>query len=121
MSEQTQYTYDVFISYSHVQREWVRSQLLPPLEKAGLKVVIDYRDFEIGVACLVNMEQALDNSRHTLLVLTPAWLAREWTAFESLLVGTTDPAARRRKVIPLLLEPCQLPPRLAMLTFADFT
>ena len=37
MSEQTQYTYDVFISYSHVQQEWVRGQLLPQLEKAGLK------------------------------------------------------------------------------------
>ena len=45
MSEQTQYTYDVFISYSHVQQEWVRGQLLPQLEKAGLKVVIDYNTF----------------------------------------------------------------------------
>jgi hypothetical protein len=121
MSEQTQYTYDVFISYSHVQREWVRGQLLPRLKEEGLKVIIDYRDFKIGVPSLVNMERAVDNSRHTLVVLTPAWLASEWTEFESLLVGTTDPAARRRKVIPLLLETCKLPPRLAMLTFADFT
>lgn len=121
MSKQTQYTYDVFISYSHVQREWVRGQLLPQLEKAGLKVIIDYRDFEIGVPSLVNMERAVDNSRHTLVVLTPAWVASEWTEFESLLVGTTDPAARRRQVILLLLETCKLPPRFAMLTFADFT
>jgi hypothetical protein len=113
--------YDVFISYSHVQREWVRGQLLPRLEEEGLKVIIDDRDFEIGVPSLVNMERAVDNSRHTLVVLTPAWLASEWTEFESLLVGITDPAARRRKVIPLLLEACKLPPRLAILTFADFT
>jgi hypothetical protein len=121
VSEQTTYTHDVFISYSHVDSTWVRGQLLPSIEAAGLQVMIDYRDFEIGVPSLVNMERAVDNSRHTLVVLTPAWVASEWTEFESLLVGTSDPAARRRKIIPLLLEACRLPSRLAILTYADFT
>ena len=66
------------------------------------------------------MEQAVDISRHTLLVLTPAWVASEWTAFESLLVQTSDPAGRRQRLIPLLLKPCEPPHRIAMLTYADF-
>ena len=119
--QQTQYAYDTFISYSHVDRAWVWGELLPRLEAAGLKVSIDDRDFEIGVPSLINMERAVDTSRHTLVVLTPAWIASEWTRFESLLVATTDPAGRRRKLLPLLLAHCDLPPRLAMLTYVDFT
>jgi hypothetical protein len=121
MAEQADYTHDVFISYSHADREWVEHTLLPQLESAGLKVVIDYRDFELGVASLVNMERAVDSSRHTLVVLTPAWIESEWTQFESLLVGTADPAGRRRKLIPLLLKPCKLPTHIEILTRADFT
>ncbi|MGD2176787.1 MAG: TIR domain-containing protein [Anaerolineae bacterium] len=121
MSEQAEHEYDVFISHSHADREWVSGELLPRLEEAGLKVIVDFRDFEIGVPSLVNMERAVDQSRHTLVVLTPEWLASEWADFEGLLVGTADPAARRRKLIPLMLRPCDPPRRIAMLTYADFT
>ena len=116
-----EYQYDVFISYSHTDAEWVKEQLLPRLEQGGLKVNIDYRDFDIGAPSLVNMERAVDNSRHTLAVLTPAYVASDWTAFEGLLVGTIDPAARQRKLFPLLLKPCQPPRRIAALSYADFT
>jgi len=121
MTEHADYKYDVFISYSHADRTWVWDKLLPRLDEAGLRVCIDDRDFEIGVPSLINMERAVDNSRHTLVVLTPAWIESEWTEFESLLAGTADPAGRRRKLIPLMLKSCKLPPRIAMLTYADFT
>jgi outer membrane protein assembly factor BamD (BamD/ComL family) len=119
-SSPREYEYDVFISYSHVDQEWVRGELLPQLEKAGLRVIIDYRDFEIGAPALVNMERAVDNSRHTLLVMTPDWVESAWAEFEGLLAGTGDPAARRRKLIPLALKPCSVPNRIAMLTYANF-
>lgn len=121
MTEQTEYEYDVFISYSHTDKEWVHGWLLPRLEAAGLRVCIDFRDFDVGVPSLVNMERAVDSSRRTLLVLTPAWVNSEWTEFEALLTQTTDPAGRRRCLLPLLLQSCQPPSRIAMLTYADFT
>jgi len=40
---------------------------------------------------LVSMERAVEDSRHTLIVLTPAWVESQWTEFESLLAGTADP------------------------------
>jgi hypothetical protein len=112
--------YDVFISYSHADAAWVWDWLRPRLEEAGLRVCLDRRDFDVGAPSLENMERAVDHSRHTLLVLTPAWVDSEWTAFEELLTQTADPAARRRRLIPLLLQPCQPPRRIAMLTYADF-
>jgi hypothetical protein len=121
MAGQTEYQYDVFVSYSHNDRTWVCDELLPRLEEDGLRVCVDARDFEIGVPSLVNMERAVDNSRHTLAVLTPAWVESQWTEFESLLVGTADPAGRAGRLLPLMLQPCQPPRRIAMLTYADFT
>ena len=42
MNEQTEYTYDVFISYSHHDEEWVTGTLLPRLEEAGLRVCLTF-------------------------------------------------------------------------------
>jgi tetratricopeptide (TPR) repeat protein len=112
--------YDVFISYSHADRGWVWGELLPRLEESELKVIIDDRDFEIGVPRLTNIERAVDDSRHTLIVLTPDWIESQWTEFESLLAGAADPAGRRRRLVPIVLKPCNLPSRISMLTYADF-
>jgi hypothetical protein len=118
---QDQYANDVFISYSKADRAWVRNTLVPRLEGGGLKVIIGERDFELGVPKLINVERAVEGSRHTLLVLTPAWCESEWAEFDSLLTGTSDPAGRRRKLIPLMLQPCQPPGRIETLEPADFT
>lgn len=115
------YEYDIFISYSHRDRTWVMTELLPRLEGARFRVCIDERDFKIGTPSLVNMEFAVDRSRHTLIVLTPAWVESAWTEFESLLIGVADPAGRRRRMLPLMLERCTPPARIAILTYADFT
>src|SRR5436305_443372 len=62
---------DVYISYNGADESWVSETLLPQLEAAGLGVIIDYRDFEIGLPRLVNIERAVERSRHTLIVMTP--------------------------------------------------
>jgi hypothetical protein len=121
LSQQNIFDYDAFMSYSHRDGEWVRDWLLPRLEEAGLRACIDFRDFEVGVPSLVNMERAVEQSRKTLLVLTPNWIESEWTNFEALLVQTEDPSGLRRRILPLMRERCQPPKRIAMLTYADFT
>jgi TIR domain-containing protein len=115
------FSYDVFISYSTRDRHWVRHWLLPRLESAGFKVCIDSRDFDIGAPSMVNMERAVERSQKTILVLTPNWLESEWTTFEALLASSLDPAGQRQRLIPLLLTKCDLPTRLRLLTYADFT
>ena len=58
------------------------------------------------------MERAVQQSRKTLLVLTPAYLAGAWTTFEALLLQTLDPANQQRRLIPLRKEPCDPPLRI---------
>jgi len=118
---QGEFRYDVFISYSHRDSAWVRSTLLPHLEREDLRVCIADRDFAPGVARLINIENAVERSRKTLIVLTPAWIESEWATFESLLIQTNDPAGRQARMIPLRLKSCTLPKRIAMLTDLDLT
>ncbi len=115
MSDET-FEYDVFISYSHDDKEWVRGWLLPRLEDR-FRVCIDCRDFRVGVPSIENMEWAVESSRHTLPVYTPSWLESVWTGFEGILTLTVDV---QRGLVPVMLEDCELPLRLKAFTWADF-
>ena len=44
------YLFDVFVSYSHEDHQWVTEQLIPELEHKNpkLKVCIHERDFKVG-------------------------------------------------------------------------
>jgi len=95
--------------------------LLPKLEREGLHLCIDYRDFDIGVPSLINMENAIKRSRKTLLILTPSWVTSEWTAFESLLIQVQDPINLQQRILPILVQPSELPSRLQIFTNLDLT
>jgi|GEM_PF-2017553 len=112
-----EYSWDVFISYSHRDGDWVREWLLPAIESAGMHACIDYRDFGIGTPSVINMEQAVEHSRKTLLVLTPAYVTSEWCKYESLMRQTLDPANSSLGMIPVLHIPTELPTRLALFTY----
>ncbi len=114
------FAYDVFISYSHRDEDWVTRTLLPRLEAAGLRVCVDFRDFEIGAPSVTEMERAVVTSRKTLLVLTPNYLASAWTEFESVMLQTLDPANRQRRLIGLLKARSELPLRISYLSYVDF-
>lgn len=114
------FTYDAFISYSNRDREFANS-LLIALEKRNLKIAIDYRDFRIGSPVIKEMERLIENSRYTITVLSPDYLVSNWTDFELLTASTADPAARLRKIIPVMHREVALPARLKHLTYLDFT
>ncbi|MBN1343339.1 MAG: TIR domain-containing protein [Phycisphaerae bacterium] len=116
-----EFPHDVFVSYSHHNRKWVRNWLLPRLHEAGLTVCIDVECFDVGAPSMTEMERAVEQSAKTLLVLTPQYLESESCEFEIALAQRLDPAARRRRVLPLLLQKCDLPPRISGLVYADFT
>lgn len=121
VQSQDEFKYDVFVSYSHKNKKWVWEWLLPRLQKAGIKVCIDLDCFEPGAPVITEIERATIVSRKTLLVLTPGYLQSEWAELENLLTASQDPAARKRRLIPVLLERCELPLRLKSLIYLDFT
>jgi len=120
MADETEFAYDVFISYSSKDKAWVHDELLKRLEVSGLRVCIDYRDLQPGAPRVSEVERAVLTSHKTLLVLTPDYLADEWAEFGNLMVQTLDPASRDRRFIPLLKVKCELPLRIRHITYVDF-
>ena len=120
-AKRQRFRYDAFMSYSHHNKDWVRGWFVQQLKDAGLKICIDYENFEPGAPSIMEMERAVLQSRKTVLVLTPEYLQSEWAEFENILVQTLDPAAHRGRLVPVLLAPCDLPLRLEILTYVDFT
>ncbi len=113
--------YDVFISYSSLDKVWVRGELLKRIEQAGLKAFIDFRDFKGGAPSIKEMERGVVTCTKTLLVLTPDYIESEWCEIENIMAAKLSPANRDLRLIPLLKTECSKPPRIAALTHVDFT
>ena len=114
-------TPDVLLSYAPADAGWAEGWLLPRLEEHGLQTSVINRDLLAGGARLEQLAQLASEVRHTLLVLSPAWVGSEFDAFTGLVSHSTDPLGRQRKTIPLLREACKPPHSIARLVSADFT
>jgi len=120
MSNRAEYNYDVFISYAEADRAWVEGYLLDALGEAGVRCHSEAA-FALGAPRLLEFERAIQRSRRTLLVLSPAYLSDESNQFIDLLAQSYGLEMTKWPVIPLILRPVKLPPRLAMLTSLDAT
>jgi len=107
-----EFSHDVFISYSHQDKEWVRSILVPQLEKAGLIVFIDYRDFRLGAPLITEMARAVEESGYTLSVLTPAYLDSNFTELENILAEQLGLEKSQRRLLAIKRKKCT--PRLSI-------
>jgi tetratricopeptide (TPR) repeat protein len=121
MPHDNQFEFDVFISYSSKDKEWVRGVLLKRIEAAGLKAFIDFRDFTRGAQGIIDMERGVVRCRKILLVLTPNYFESEWAEIEHIMTQTLSPANRNLRMIPLLKAECEKPLRFRGLTHIDFT
>ncbi len=89
----------MFISYAEADRAWVDGFLLDALDEAGASVHSEDA-FALGVPRLVEFERAIQQSRRTLLILSPAYLADTFGQFVDVLVNScgataTTSAAKR--------------------------
>ncbi len=120
MADQAERVYDVFISYAQTDRTWVEGYLLPALGLPPERVITP-KDFRPGAAVVVEFERAVIDSRYTVLVLSPAYLADEWSTFGEQLTSHASVAKGCDRLIPLLLQPCTLPLRVDFRVRLDCT
>jgi tetratricopeptide (TPR) repeat protein len=113
--------YDVFISYSSKDKEWVRGELLKRIEQAGLKAFMDFRDFTRGAWSINEMTRAVTICRKTLLILTVNYLDSEWCEHERLILQILSAANRDLRLLPLLKTECDLPLSVKGINHIDFT
>ena len=114
--------YDAFLSYRHAEPDKTHAiDILESLERRGLRVAIDFRDFAANEHFLSEMERCIKESRFVLCVITSQYLASDHTSEEAIISKTLDLADRRRRLVPLVFERVELPVWLHGLVGIDFT
>lgn len=115
-----EHTYDLFLSYAQADAPWVRSYFTPAL---GLPAdrLIQAADFRPGYSLYDELERAVKNSRYTLLILTPAFLADQWASMGEQLAAYLGAGGQAERIIPLILQPCELPLRIDFRVKLDCT
>ncbi|MEP7236014.1 MAG: TIR domain-containing protein, partial [Ignavibacteriota bacterium] len=98
---------DIFISYSSKDREKAE-QLTELLASAGLSVWIDQSGIEAATSWSKEIVQAINNCKAFLILLSPDSIVSENVIKEVSLA-----AERKKKILPLDLEPVTLPDDLA--------
>ncbi|MGE0700756.1 MAG: TIR domain-containing protein, partial [Hyphomicrobiaceae bacterium] len=106
--------YDVFISYAHADREEASDRspaetLAALLEAEGYSVWWD-RDLLAGQDWARQLARKVGFSRRVVALCSPRWVASEWCRREEFRAYETE-----GKLIPVLLEDCTLPDRIARL------
>lgn len=90
--------YDVFISYSYKDREWVR-RLVDALSEQGLHVWYDVMEIKPGDSMLERVEEGLHDSTHVVFVITSETVRSNWAAAE---LGAA--LALQKPLIPIVAE-----------------
>jgi hypothetical protein len=99
-------TDDVYVSYARGKPEeaWVEKILRPRLEAAGLMVTTE-RNFRMGEPSLSGAEKAVQQSRYTLAVLTPAYLESGFTALDEAMAARLAAEEYQWRLVAVLREP----------------
>ena len=110
-----EFSYDVFISYSTRDREFVAGFLSLRLKDAGLRVASDL-ELHPGQDWTEELPRLRESSEFFLPVLSPEWTTSRGAQEEFALMSN-----RVGKIVPVLLRPTRVPGFLQSIQWADFT
>ncbi len=113
--------YDVFISYSHKDKQFVAA-MTDLLENKRFKVWYD--DFSIlpGDSIIEKLARGIESSRCFIVVLSPDSVRSRWCKSELLMainLALSAKSKRKVKLLPVLYKNCRIPLYLRPYKYAD--
>ncbi len=120
MRDRAETSYDLFISHARDDSAWVQGYLLPALGLPAERILTP-DCFRPGASQVAEIERGIATSRYTLLILSPAYLADVWSGLGADLASHFTIARQQERLIPLRLQPCELPLRLSFRVALDCT
>src|SRR3954464_15644557 len=105
----------VFICYSRGDQDFAR-QLVEDLAQYDLEVWMDIHSIPHGSNWDAEVQKGLDSSDMLLVLLSPSSVASqnvadEWSYF----------IEKNKPIVPLMIEPCEVPFRISRRQCVDFT
>ncbi len=110
----------IFLSHSHADKPFAR-RLSADLRKAGHAVWIDEAEINIGDSLIEKIREGLDQVDFVAAIITSASVASNWVTRELDIASNREIEENRVVVLPLLLEPVELPGFLKGKFYGDFT
>uniref|UniRef100_A0A8C3WVJ4 Toll-like receptor 1 n=1 Tax=Catagonus wagneri TaxID=51154 RepID=A0A8C3WVJ4_9CETA len=74
--------FHAFISYSGHDSAWVKSELIPNLEKEDIRICLHERNFVPGKSIMENIINCIEKSYKSIFVLSPNFVQSEWCHYE---------------------------------------
>ncbi|XP_041609707.1 toll-like receptor 1 [Vulpes lagopus] len=97
--------FHAFISYSGHDSAWVKSELLPNLEKEELRICLHERNFIPGKSIVENIINCIEESYKSIFVLSPNFVQSEWCHYELYFAHHNLFHEGSNNLILILLEP----------------
>ena len=115
------YEYDAFISYAHEDAEMANKIMEYLKNYAGdnISVFLDDKANRHGENIVDKINKALSNARFFLLLLSPASVDAEWPTAERDAALLTDLSGRAGRIIPVIVDDCEIPPLLRIRKWID--
>lgn len=107
-----------FISHAHTDNQKC-DPYVEALQKRGISLYYDRANPQLGHDLGVALEQELERANALIVMVTPAALASFWVREEISMFFALMSQDPSRLLIPVLLQPCDLPPRLAARWWVD--
>jgi uncharacterized caspase-like protein len=116
--------YDAYVSYNATDADdqrWISTTLVPALERLGLRLYLDNRDFALGSFTLDQEESAVQTSRYTIALCSPSYLTTDAARLEEQMATRYGLDRNEGRVIPLIRNVAQLPLHLHVLPALDIS
>lgn len=110
----------IFLSHSREDKFFAR-KLAEKLSEFGVDVWIDEAEIKVGDSLIRKISEAIEKAEYVAAVLSHNSVLSPWVQKELAIAMTQEISGRKVKVLPILLEKCEIPEFLEDKVYADFT
>ena len=110
----------IFLSHNHKDKPFVR-KLAERLNAHGIRTWVDEAEIRVGDSLITKIESAIQEFTYLGVILSPNSVKSQWVKKEVNIALTHEIDGAQVKVLPLLIESCDIPWFLSDKLYADFT
>ncbi|NGP90259.1 toll/interleukin-1 receptor domain-containing protein [Fodinibius halophilus] len=110
---------NIFLSHSSSDKSFAR-RLGNVLRGKNFKVWIDEAEIKVGDSLIEKISEGIDSTDYLVVVLSKESCKSEWVKREVNIALTQEINQKKVKVLPCVIEECNIPPFLLDKKYADF-